>query len=435
MENASSTDTSFVLLGLMEMARQKYVFFLLATALYIAILVLNLVIVYAVLKEQSLHEPMYILIANLLVNEIYGSSSFFPKLISDLITSSKSISRSGCLLQSLCITSFAFFELNTFSIMAYDRYLAICHPLQYVTLMTNDRVLTAVAACWVISLIFISILVALGWNLPLCRDKINNIFCDNMSFVILSCEDTSRIKIYSATIASVYFILTVLFTVFSYLRIFIVSLSASSHSRQKAVHTVVTHLLNFSIFLVGSLFIFLRYRLETVTLSLISHVLLSATPLVFPPLCNPLIYGIRTHALKIKVTQYLGAGKQWNPVTSESEDRAERRDGNPHHSILAEESLVRRINKDGKIRSLEASRHSKYHSSGRHSASESVKTTSNSMDPERSILGSSRVTETLLFSYKLNTRKIYRKHFAFSPTLTSSKQRAFFHKLSVSYIT
>ncbi|KAM9319772.1 olfactory receptor 52D1-like [Gastrophryne carolinensis] len=304
MENASSF--SFVLLGLVEMQSQRYLFFLFSTAIYLVILMTNSIIVYVVLKERSLHQPMYTLIASLLLNEIFGSSSFFPKLMSDLITSTISISHTECLLQALCVSSFAFFEMNTFTIMAFDRYLAVCHPLQYFTLMTNNRALKVIAIFWVTSLLCLSIVVALGWNIPLCGNKINNIFCDYMSYVVLSCVDTSANRVHSAILTSVHFIITVLVTAVSYFKIYIISLKASRESHQKAVYTVVTHLLNFSIFLVGLLFVFLRYRFEKVTLPVTGHVFLSVTALVFPPICNPLIYGIRTHALKRKVAKYLG---------------------------------------------------------------------------------------------------------------------------------
>ncbi|KAM5180505.1 olfactory receptor 6N2-like [Mantella aurantiaca] len=317
MEINSNVSFSFMLLGLVEMEKQKYLYFLLSTVIYLFILMINGMIVLVVLKERSLHEPMYILIASLVFNEIFGSSSFFPKLIVDLITSSKRISHSECLIQTLFIITFAFIEMSTFTIMAYDRYLAVCQPLQYATLMTNDKVLKITVTCWAVSFICVFIGILMEWHLPLCGDKINSIFCDNMSFVILSCVDASVNRTYAVTITVAYFSITILVTVFSYFRIFTICLKVSKESRQKAFHTLVTHLLNFSVFLVGFLFVFLRYRLESVNLPVMVHVLLSVTSLVFPPLLNPLIYGIRTQALKVKVVRYLqkiNGGPKWTNV-------------------------------------------------------------------------------------------------------------------------
>ncbi|KAM5180504.1 olfactory receptor 4K5-like [Mantella aurantiaca] len=305
METNSNVSFSFMLLGLVEMEKQKYLYLLFSIVIYLFILMINSMIVLVILKERSLHEPMYILIASLVFNEIFGSSSLFPKLIVDLITSSKRISHSGCLIQTLCITTFALIEMSTFTVMAYDRYLAVCQPLQYTTLMTNDKVLKITVTCWALSFICVLITVLMAWYLPLCGNKINSIFCDNISFVTLSCVDASVNRIFAVAVISVYFAITLLVTVFSYFKIFIICLRVSKESRQKAFHTLVTHLLNFSVFLVGFFFVVFRNRLEAVNLPLMVHVLLSATPLIFPPLLNPLIYGIRTQALKVKVVQYL----------------------------------------------------------------------------------------------------------------------------------
>ncbi|OCT55234.1 hypothetical protein XELAEV_18003657mg [Xenopus laevis] len=98
---------------------------------------------------------------------------------------------------------------------------------------------------------------------------------------------------------------SMLIIAYSYVRILHICLKISKGAGKKAIHTLVTHLLNFSIFLIGALFIFIRYRLENINLPLVFHILLSITGSVFPPLLNPLVYGIRTKALKIKVISHL----------------------------------------------------------------------------------------------------------------------------------
>ncbi|XP_063806682.1 olfactory receptor 4B13-like [Pseudophryne corroboree] len=305
MDQAFNVSTLLVLLGLVEMEEFQYMYCALCIIIYLFIMLLSITIVFVVMAEPSLHEPMYILICKLVLNGMFGSSTFLPKLIVDLITSSKTISYGGCITQTLCVSLFAFLEMSTFTLMAYDRYLAVCHPLHYVTLMTNKKVLTLIFGCCVIAFTTLLIAILLTWALPLCGNKINNIFCDNMSLVTLSCSDSSLSKIYSAALVSIYLIVTISVTVFSYLKIFVVCLKISTESRQKAVHTLVTHLLNFSVFLLGVLFVVIRYRLGSIDLPIMVHVLLSVTPAVFPPLLNPLIYGVRTHALKIKIIHHL----------------------------------------------------------------------------------------------------------------------------------
>ncbi|XP_075055890.1 olfactory receptor 52B6-like [Mixophyes fleayi] len=304
MEQTFNVSTRLVLLGLVEMEELKYLYCALSIIIYLFIMLLSIIIIFVVLMEPSLHEPMYILISNLILNGIFGSSTFFPKLIVDLITSSKTISYGSCITQALCVTLFAFFEMSTFTIMAYDRYLAVCHPLHYVTLMTNKKIIKIIIGFCLTAFIAVLIAILLTGTLPLCGNKINNIVCDNMSLVTLSCVDASLSKMYTAAWISIYLSVSISVTVFSYLRIFGVCLRVSKESRQKAVHTLVTHLLNFSVFLLGFLFVAIRYRLGSINLPIMVHVLLSVTGLVVPPLCNPLIYGIRTHALKIKVIHH-----------------------------------------------------------------------------------------------------------------------------------
>ncbi|XP_073524954.1 olfactory receptor 2A14-like [Phyllobates terribilis] len=311
MENAFNISKNLVLLGILEMEGLKYLYCVLSIVLYSFIVLLSIIIAFVIFTDTRLHEPMYILISNLVLNGIFGSSSFFPKLIVDLITSSTTISHGNCIAQALCVTLFAIYEMSTFSLMAFDRYLAICHPLRYGILITNEKVINLIFGSFVVAFILVLTAVLLTWKLPLCGNRLNNIFCDNMSIIVLSCVDSSISQLYSATVVVFYLVVTISVTLFSYLQIFLVCLKVSGESRQKAVHTLVTHLLNFYIFLIGFLFIFIRYRLSRVKLPVILHVLLSVTTLIVPPLFNPLIYGVRTHALKTRLIYHLAKIPVW----------------------------------------------------------------------------------------------------------------------------
>ncbi|KAM4796214.1 olfactory receptor 6K3-like [Rhinophrynus dorsalis] len=311
MQNVFNSSTSFVLLGIVEMEELKYLYCTFSLVIYLFIMCLSTLILFVVLTEESLHEPMYILISNLVLNGIFLSSSFFPKLMNDLLTSSKHISHFGCFLQVLCFTTFAMFEISIFTIMAYDTYVAVCHPLRYTTLMTNEKVMKLIVGALTLNFLIVLIAVLLSARLPLCGTHINNIVCDSMSLVILSCVDTSVNNFYEVITFTVYLIFNGLIIVYSYVRIFVICLKVSKDAYDKAMHTLVTHLLNFSIFMVGVLFVFIRYRLGSVNNSLILHILLSVTPLIFPPLLNPLIYGIRTTALNVKMISYLQKIHMW----------------------------------------------------------------------------------------------------------------------------
>ncbi|XP_002944247.2 olfactory receptor 52B6 [Xenopus tropicalis] len=305
MENVSSVSRHFVLLGLVEMEDLRYLYCILSLFLYIFILLLSLGIVLVVLTEENLHEPMYIFICNLTFNGMLGSSSFFPKLIIDLLASSHQISHVGCFLQVLFMMIYVLFEISSFTLMAYDRYLAVCEPLRYFTLMTNKKAVQLILGFFGLCFISVSIAVILSARLSYCGTGIKNVFCDNLSLIVLSCGDSSVNNLYGLVGTIVFLVLTLLAIAYSYLRIFMVCLKISKEACEKAIHTVVTHLLGFSLFLVGTFFVFIRFRLGNNNLPLFAHILLSVTLVVVPPLLNPLIYGIRTKALSEKIFHHL----------------------------------------------------------------------------------------------------------------------------------
>ncbi|XP_071989534.1 olfactory receptor 52E8-like [Engystomops pustulosus] len=311
MENGSSMDITLELLGLLEMESHRFLYGILSLLLYITIISLSSFIVYLILTEESLHKPMYLLICNLLCNGIFGSSSFLPKLLVDLLTSSKTISRNGCLVQSLSVSFFAFCEMCTLTIMAYDQYLAVCHPLQYVTLMTNKKAAYLLTTSQVIYFILILVAILLTERVPLCGTEIKNIFCDNMSIFILACTDTSANNVYGGVMTTASFLFSTIFIMFSYVRIYLICLKLSPESSIKTMNTLVTHLINFSAFLVGVIFIFVRYRVGIINLPISGHVLLSTPTLVLPPLLSPLVFGVRTKTLKVKMIHRLKELKKW----------------------------------------------------------------------------------------------------------------------------
>ncbi|KAM4045550.1 olfactory receptor 6B2-like [Anomaloglossus baeobatrachus] len=315
MENVFNISKNLLLLGLEEMGGLESLYCVLSIVLYLFIVLLSIIIVFLVFTDTRLHEPMYILVSNLLLNGIFGSSSFFLKLIVDLITSSTTITHGGCLTQALCVSVFALYEMTTFTIMAFDRYLAVCNPLRYSILITNEKVLNLMVGSFVVTFTLVLISSILVGTLPLCGNRVNNVFCDNMSIIVLSCVDPSISQLYSFSGTIVNLGVTISVTVFSYLHIFTVCMKVSGDSHHKAVHTLVTHLLNFSVFLIGFLFVFIRYRLGNVKLPIVIHVLLSSTALIIPPLLNPLIYGVRTHALRIRIVDYLQKTNAWSKWT------------------------------------------------------------------------------------------------------------------------
>ncbi|KAG8431672.1 hypothetical protein GDO86_020525 [Hymenochirus boettgeri] len=305
MEIAFNTSTSFVLLGIVEMEKLKVLFIPLSLTIYLLVLLFNTTIIYVVLLDESLHRPMYTLIAFLLLNGMFESSTIFPKLVVDLLLSSEAISRVGCFAQTFFVTLFAYCEISTFTIMAYDMYVAVFHPLQYPTLITNSLALKLISGSLVFNISLILSGLFLSASIPICGSHVKNVFCDNMSILNLSCVDSSVSRLYGMVHFTIYLIFTVIVITYSYMRILQICLKVSEDACRKAIHTLVTHLLNFSFFLITVLFIFIRYRLADTNLPLVCHIILSIAGLVLPPLLSPLVYGIRTQTLKRKVVKRL----------------------------------------------------------------------------------------------------------------------------------
>ncbi|OCT93412.1 hypothetical protein XELAEV_18016481mg [Xenopus laevis] len=305
MENEFNISKNFVLLGIEEMERFKYLYCSLLLIIYFFILLFSFTIIFVVVFDESLHEPMYTLIASLLLNGIFGSSCVFPKLITDLLFSSNEISRVGCFTQTFGVTLFGYCEVSTFTIMAHDTYLAVGHPLRYPTLMTNSVVLKLIMGSLIFNIMLTLPLPLLAVRLPLCGSHISNVFCDNPSILFLSCVDTSLNKLYgNVSFVSNLMVMLILIS-HSYLQIFLICLKISKDACKKTIHTLVTHLLNFSIFMAGGLFLFVRYRLGNNNLTLTFHILLAIMGFIFTPLLTPLIYGIRMQRLKMKIIHHI----------------------------------------------------------------------------------------------------------------------------------
>ncbi|KAM5180483.1 olfactory receptor 2A14-like [Mantella aurantiaca] len=272
-------------------------------------------IIYVIWIEASLHEPMYIFICNLIFNGVFGNTVFVPQIIIGLLKESSTISFYECLTQAFCVQCFSAVEILTFTAMAYDRYLAVGHPLRYTTLMPNGKALKCVMAIWITVFILVVVPVIMTANLSFCGVNINNIFCDNMSLVKLACGDSSMVNNIFGLVESLFFIFGAIFVVvFCYMRTLLICLKISRAVCLKAIHTLSTHIITFSSFLMATFFIFLRYRLNGGTISVSVHVFLSITGLLTSVIVNPIVYGIRTEALKLKLIRHVHKQSSWKGV-------------------------------------------------------------------------------------------------------------------------
>ncbi|KAM5180481.1 olfactory receptor 52B6-like [Mantella aurantiaca] len=269
-------------------------------------------IVYVIWIEASLHEPMYIFICNLIFNGLFGNTVLVPQFIISLLKGSSTISFYECLTQVFCAQCFSTVEILTFTAMAYDRYLAVGYPLRYTTLMPNGKALKCVMAIWIAVFILVGVPVIMTANLKFCGFNISNIFCDNMSLVRLACGDSAMVNNIFGLVEALLVVSGAVFVVeFCYVRTFMICLKISRAVCLKAANTLSTHIITFSIFLTAALFVFLRYRLNGGMIPVSVHILFSIIGFLTSVIVNPIVYGIRTEALKLKIIQNVHKLRSW----------------------------------------------------------------------------------------------------------------------------
>ncbi|XP_076002314.1 olfactory receptor 10J5-like [Genypterus blacodes] len=270
----------------------KYLFFMIVMALYILIVCSNIMLIVVICINRSLHEPMYLFLCSLFVNEVFGSTGLFPLLLVQILSEVHTVSASLCLLQVFCIYTYAAGEFATLSVMSYDRYLSICHPLQYNTLMTHNKVATLIALAWLIPFIIVLILTLLILPLPQCGNIIDKVYCDNYSLVKLACSDTTVNNVYGLIAMVSTIICPVILIFYTYIKILKVCFSGSKQTRQKAVSTCTPHLASMLNFCFGCSFEVFQSRFNMNNVHITLRIFLSVYFLTCQPLLSPVLYGL-----------------------------------------------------------------------------------------------------------------------------------------------
>ncbi|XP_064159673.1 olfactory receptor 51E1-like [Anguilla rostrata] len=300
MENVSAV-TSFILTAYIELEDHRYLYFICFLLLYIVILLVNLVLIVVICTEKSLHEPMYLFICSLAVNGVFGSTSLLPSMLVFLLSHSYEISLANCLLQIYCLSSYVTVEFTILAAMSYDRYVAICHPLHYHLLMSPKKLYAAITLSWVIPFIYFALFFIMTVQRTFCGKIIEKVYCINFPLVKLSCFDTNVQNISGLALTFVSPFSQILIILFSYGQILRICLFASKESQAKAIRTCTPHLLTVINFSVGCLFEIIQSRFNMSRVPLKARIFLSLHMGLFPPLLNPVIYGISIQAIKIHI--------------------------------------------------------------------------------------------------------------------------------------
>ncbi|XP_058413544.1 olfactory receptor 8S1-like [Diceros bicornis minor] len=304
-----STITEFLLLGLSTDPHIQSVLFVLFLDIYLLTTMGNLTMLLVIRADSHLHTPMYFFLSHLSFLDPCLSSVTVPKMLKDLLSVIKTISVRGCLAQGFFVLITAGTEVCLLSVMAYDRYVAICHPLLYGQMMRKQLCVQLVWGSWGLSFLNTLINILLAANLDFCENRtISHYSCEVPSLFPLSCSDVSTNLIVLFWSSLLHGLGTFLPIISSYAHIVSTILSISSTSgRSKAFSTCSSHLTAVSCFYGSG---FLRYLMPTSGSSL--ELIFSVQYGVVTPMLNPLIYSLKNKEVKAAVRRTLGKYLQYS---------------------------------------------------------------------------------------------------------------------------
>lgn len=296
--------TEFIILGFPHLQGiQTYLFFFLLI-IYLTTVLGNLLIFLVVHMDSRLHTPMYQFVSTLSFLELGYTAATIPKMLANLLSEKKTISFSGCLLQIYFFHSLGATECYLLTAMAYDRYLAICKPLHYPTLMTPELCTKITVGCWLGGLAGPVAEISLVSQLPFCGpNRIQHIFCDFPPVLSLACTDTSINVLVDFVINSCKILATFLLILSSYVQIIYTVLKIpSAAGKRKAFSTCASHLTVVVIFYGSILFMYVRLKKSY---SLDYDRALAVVYSVITPFLNPFIYSLRNKEIKEAVRRQL----------------------------------------------------------------------------------------------------------------------------------
>ncbi|XP_058271638.1 olfactory receptor 4B13-like [Hemibagrus wyckioides] len=303
MENRS-TFTTFILDGYYVMDKQKHLFIFIFLLLYATVLILNSLLIAVIYFERTLHNPMYIFVCNLSCNGIYGSTSLIPHLIFNLTTEKHRISLTNCLIQIFCLHTYNIIELTILAFMSYDRYVAICYPLHYHDMMSTRKLQVFIFFAWSYPLVTFLIYESFTIRLTFCREIIDKTHCVNFELIKLSCTDITIHSIIGLGLMAFYMIPQVIIILFSYAMILRVCIYSSKECQNKAIQTCTPHLLAVLNYFVGVFFEIIQSRLDLRYFPYEFRNFMSIYFMIFPPLLNPVIYGMSVQVIKRHIQNF-----------------------------------------------------------------------------------------------------------------------------------
>ncbi|XP_076199459.1 olfactory receptor 4E2-like [Aptenodytes patagonicus] len=286
--------TEFILLGLSDTRELQVLFFTFFFLAYAMVLLGNLLIIVTVRTDPKLSSPMYFLLCNLSFIDICCTSVTSPRMLVDLLSQRKAIAFEDCIAQLFFLHFVGASEMFLLTVMAYDRYTAICKPLHYTAIMSRQVCWVLVSACWVGGFLHSIVQTLLTIQLPFCGpNTIDNYFCDVPPVIRLACTDVYITEWLIVSNSGLISLVCFLVLVTSYTFILVTIRVRFTEGHWKALSTCASHVMVVTLFFVPCIFIYLH---PFSTFPSYKHICVICT--VFSPVMNPLIYTLRNNEVK-----------------------------------------------------------------------------------------------------------------------------------------
>uniref|UniRef100_A0A3Q0T3Y7 Odorant receptor, family 71, subfamily AQ, member 2 n=1 Tax=Amphilophus citrinellus TaxID=61819 RepID=A0A3Q0T3Y7_AMPCI len=275
----------------------KYPIFFVGIVIYIFGISCNLTLLALIILNRNLHKPMYFILFSLPLNDLIGLSAMLPKVLSDIVTETHKTHYPLCVLQAFLLHMYGGGILFILAAMSFDRYVAICMPLRYSSIMIPRVVSCIIALVWGLDFVLIASLFSLQTRLPRCRYVIMNVFCDNPSLLKLTCGNTTVNNIIGLFNTAVMQVVSVSIQACSYVKILLTCVATrKTEAKAKAVNTCVAQLVILVIFEVVGTFTILSHRFKNISVDM--QKIMGMLIFIVPPLLNPIVYGLYTSEIR-----------------------------------------------------------------------------------------------------------------------------------------
>ncbi|XP_041520618.1 olfactory receptor 1468-like [Microtus oregoni] len=297
MMSNQSVISQFFLLGLPIPPEHQHLFYVLFLAMYLTTVLGNLIIIILILLDSHLHIPMYLFLSNLSFSDLCFSSVTMPKLLQNMQSQEPSITYVGCLTQMYFFLVFGDMESFLLVLMAYDRYVAICFPLHYTSIMSPKLCVFLIVFCWILTMMYSMLHTLLLSRLSFCENNvISQFFCDITALLKLACSDIYINELIIFVIGGLFSVIPFLLIIVSYVQI-VSSILRVSSTRviHKVFSTCGSHLSVVSLFYGPGIGVYLCPSTNTST---INETAMAMMYTVVTPMLNPFIYSLRNRDMK-----------------------------------------------------------------------------------------------------------------------------------------